>query len=284
MIDNARHSQKPLRFKFMPSPNAMLHVGHAWILFVTDALIRAAHREGREADLVIVFDEILARWCGRNSEEIELHCNGILQDLKYLGIEFAKTCSNYEMAGKQDKWNIFFESVGDGTPRSMRPPYLESSALVAPDYFLLSARIDAGLGVTHMLRGCDQICHAVTYLNFYQLLNVPLPCLTYLPLIHDSHGEKVSSSASALPLHKFPQHITAERLLGHLVSCCIEMNEPLSVGADTNVLHRAILGEDWSFIFGNEKWRETRLNFLSRFIARPRVNLDQLFQTKMPSF
>jgi hypothetical protein len=49
-----------LRFKFMPNPlKAGLHLGHAWLLFVMQALRETLQQHGRAVELVLVMDDLL---------------------------------------------------------------------------------------------------------------------------------------------------------------------------------------------------------------------------------
>lgn len=259
-----------LRFRFMPTPSAPLHLGHAWLLFVTDTLIHAAKAYGVDADLVVVFDTI-------NHADTGM-CAQIIEDFDRLGIEVEAWQNN-------DAWPDKY--TGD-PPRMIRMNTLASPSssrankvgtadeflqcVVGADYFARNLRIDMELGVTHVIRGFDQTNVIAVYHNLAELCEVTLPNYAYLPIIRGVGKRKLASHMPGLLVKDVTDFDTLwERMTCDFPYMCV--NRKFSYATDDSP-QSIVCGNDWAWILGGPGSEALKQNFLKRFMPCPCITDD----------
>ncbi len=153
----------PVRFKFMPTPNSKLHVGHAWLIFVMHTLLEAVRREGREAELVLVLDEIGLTPSGSFDGEVTKRC----------GHEILRAMEQLDMEPDLVIWNGDGQYVQWANDPTIHKPELETwdpNWTRPSTYFLYNALLDVHLGITHVIRGEDRREFHDLYEECYQKL------------------------------------------------------------------------------------------------------------------
>ncbi|MCC7481766.1 MAG: hypothetical protein IT541_09620 [Hyphomicrobiales bacterium] len=279
MTDNAmdmRSGEGPctLRFKFMPTPSAPLHVGHAWLLFVMDALVAQANRQGRSAEIILVIDRLMAGIQGLDEQRMNSNTNSIIQDIDQLGIRLGAVAFNDRAAQAVERCRRdpgFCDAVAM-LPASLIPPYYFS--LCSPNYFISNAILDAALGITHILRGADQFHHFGIYRNVYALLGITPPLLMYLPLILNEGMSKISSGSGFI-LSEMLQRISPEELFCRLVQACVKRAEDKPLPIHREEATEILLGDEGDFLLdfidGNAAKRS---GFLAGLVPQPVICLD----------
>lgn len=272
------HSQKRIRFKFMPTPSGTLHVGHAWLLILMDTLAARAREDGHEADVVLVWDELTYRHddpTQRNAISEE-----IIQNAAWLGISFARVISNlsypYELPQTHPMQSVSCNRVA--------PPVLSSSSVSTinsgSSYFLKNCILDAALQVTHVIRGEDQLARASVYATLYELLEIPSPRLVYLPFVRTPEGSKVTARG-CYTLTSLKQAVTAEELYGIIVSSCLKNTSVQRdfVRMPMPEARKLLLGDDWDWILGRPDGQAKLSSFLARIEPAPRIDLQALLRS-----
>lgn len=264
-----------MRFKFMPTPSAPLHVGHAWLLLVMDALAAKASEHGHDAGIVLVIDRLMAAGIqGLDETKMTSHADSIIQDVHRLGVRLKEVAFNDREAQGIERCRRD-PGMCDATaalPGCMLPPHYFS--LCSPSYFVGNAILDVAMGITHIVRGADQFHNFGIYRNVYSLLGLTPPMLMYLPLLLNSDLNKISSGCGLL-LSELLQRMSSDELFCRLVGCCVKRAEdaaPLSNRQDAAAL---LLGNEWSFVLdpvGSEN-TAARGAFLNRLLAKPVVRL-----------
>lgn len=95
---------------------------------------------------------------------------------------------------------------------------------------------DAMMGVTRVVRGCDLLLSAAQQIYLYELLELPVPKFSHVPLICNENGERLSKRDKALSMEHLRKIYTSEQLLGQVgflagiipESDSISMNELLT--------------------------------------------------------
>src|SRR4029077_7172684 len=78
-----------------------------------------------------------------------------------------------------------------------------------PTYNLAVVVDDHDMGVTHVIRGDDDLTNAARQTQIYQALGWPVPVMSHIPLIHAPDGSKMSKRHGALG-------VEAYRAMGYL--------------------------------------------------------------------
>ena len=259
-------SSPTIRLKIMPTPSGRLHVGHAWLLMVMQALAQKATENGAAAELLVVLDGIqMADKANANANEALIR-----EDLKLLGLETARVLRN-----DQPPYGIA-NSVASQLPYNTQAM---SHAAIRPPYFFLfhnaryilqNAMIDAALGVTHVVRGGDQIYLANTYLTAYNALGVTVPALMYFPLLCNHDGGKISAS-QIYTVVEVLKYLSPDELFCLLASHSVQRPEGTPPAGDRAGAQQLLLGDDWQFILGGEEAEAKRASFLNRMVAQPKL-------------
>jgi len=234
-------SRQIIRFKFMPTPSARLHLGHAWLLIIMDNLVKQARVAGRQADIVLVLDDLT---CGQ-SDGLAEKAKKIIEDAAWLGIEFAEVVCNYSYP---------YESATQAKPMRCIPCSTVTSPCLYPahlstlhagvSYYLKNCVIDAALEVTHVIRGADQLARASIYKTLYEFLEMPSPRMVYLPFVNRADGGKISADGIHT-IEVLQKQLTRDDIVTLLVSQCLKPQNPaLGALANAGEARRELLGAD----------------------------------------
>ncbi len=249
-------------FKFMPTPSGPLHIGHAWLLFIMDALARRLRQQGHAADLVVIFDDLNAKNQDRNAESISQISSVMIEDLRLLGIPISLAVSNEERA-------IISEAEIE------RMCSIEMSQQQGPDgqsalNYLQNAWLDHLLGVTHILRGKDREPFSAIYQECYDRLAVRGPDVSFLPLLLNEEHRITASSPTNQVRHVMSDR-TPDDLFCLLVDRCIEHPPTSAPPTDRAAATELLLGDAWSFVLGGPAAEREKQQYLARFVQQPKV-------------
>ena len=120
------------------------------------------------------------------------------------------------------------------------------------------------------VRGGDQLYQAGTYNNFYSLSAGHVPSLAYVPLVHDSDGNKISTT-SPYTIADIRQYMSADQLLCLLVGHCMTRGEGVDPPADADAARQLLLGDDWTWVLDGDDTVEKKTSFLGRFVDSPKI-------------
>lgn len=257
-----------IRFKFMPTPSAALHVGHAWLVFVMHSLVKAVRREGGEAELVLVLDEINMRADGTfDAETSRQHGRDIILDLQRLDLNPDRVFLN----GDQE----YAERAASSGLDAITIQNIPSDCIRPAKYFLRNALLDAELGVTHIIRGEDRREFNEIYAECYEKLGVRAPLSLFIPLLRQGEGAaKISASnpyqASAILEKTLPDELFCF-LVGQCIKQCNEGDAEPQPCENRASAEARLLGDDWPGMLAGEK--EATQRFFARFVPEPRLNI-----------
>ena len=264
-----------IRFKFMPTPSAPLHVGHAWLLFVMDTLATKAREQGHVAEVLLVIDRLMAGIQGLDEERMASNADAIVRDIDHLGIVLDAIAYNDRDPQAVDRCrrDPGFANVPSLLPAPLTPAHYFS--LCSPNYFLNNAILDSVLGITHILRGADQFHNVGIYRNVYALLGLTPPSLLYLPLLLNRDQNKISSG-TAFILSEVLKNMTPDELFCALVSACMARAADAPVPSNRAQAQLLLLGEDWTFVLASSGSGDPALQsaFLSRLNPQPIIDLS----------
>ncbi|MBN1126604.1 MAG: hypothetical protein JXA82_16475 [Sedimentisphaerales bacterium] len=275
-----RPCRKRIRFKFMPTPSGPLHIGHAWLLILMDCLVKRAQQEGRDADIVLVLDELTYRHS--DEEKRQETAKSIIENARWLGIEFSHIVSNYVFPyeSSQQPKPMKCHSCNQYAPKTLFTPNL-NTIYSGSSYFLKNCAIDAALEITHVIRGEDQLGRASVYTTFYELLEMPSPRLVYLPFVCKADGGKIRATDD-YTIDAVQKGLAREAFIPIVISKCIQnvpknpddANESLSI----QEAEKQLFGEDWDWVLGNADSPAKLASFLSRLETKPRISSEELVQ------
>ncbi len=259
-----------IRFKFMPTPSAALHVGHAWLVFVMHALVKAVRREGGEAELVLVLDEINMSADGSFDEEVTKRLGReIIFDLQRLDANPDRVVWNGDgqYAELAEAASLDAIALRNWTPGCIRPA----------EYFLRNALLDAELGVTHVVRGEDRRDFNAIYAECYEKLGCRAPLPGFIPLLRQGAGAAKISASNPYRISALLEKTSADELFCFLAEQCIERRgedgASLHPVADREAAETRLLGDDWREMLDGEPAATKR--FFGRFAAEPLVRIEE---------
>ena len=88
----------------------------------------------------------------------------------------------------------------------------------SPTYNFSCVIDDAGLGVTHVLRGDDHITNTPKQILFYEALDLALPCFGHMPLIMGPDGAKLSKRHGGVSVQEYKNEgFLPEALANYLI-------------------------------------------------------------------
>lgn len=247
----------------MPTPSAPLHLGHAWLLFVTDTLIQAARNEGHDVDLVVVFDRICHDDAGM--------CAQIIEDIDRLGLEVVKYVNNHTFPNDYQGEPLKVVPMAslaspsrEGAPRIFTADeFLQ--CVVGAGYFLRNMAIDNELGVTHVIRGFDQTNVMAVYYNLADAYaGYDMPDYAYLPIIRGVGKRKLGSHMPGL-LVKDVDPDNREILFARMADICMNLKFSIPSMPSLSRARQLILGDDWSWILGGLGQDALKRQWLTRF-------------------
>ena len=267
-------SRGVIRFKFMPTPSGRLHIGHAWLLIVMHYLVKQAKQAGRQADIVLVFDDLTS--LGGGPEERSEKLTNIMKDAAWLGIEFAKVVGNLSCPYESDVKTSMVHCVSCSTvaPASLYPPHL-SSLMLGSQYYIKNCIIDAALEVTHIIRGADQLARVAVYKVLYEFLGMPSPRLVYLPFVCRDNCSKISAD-NTYSVEAVQKHISRDDLVALLVTSCLKRPDGLEKPSNIQEAEKQLLGGDWDWILGQGDSGAKLTSFLNRLESVPKISTEQL--------
>src|SRR5260370_1227047 len=157
-------------FRFAPSPNGYLHVGHALSALINFDVACAAG--GR---FLLRMEDIDAARCRPRYEE------AICEDLTWLGVRWEEPVPRH---------SAHFEDCPEGLARQGPPPGYHLSVVID----------DARQGVRHIGRGEDLFWATSVHRLLQALLGLPSPTYHHHRLVLDDTGLKLSKSTRATSL------------------------------------------------------------------------------------
>src|SRR5437667_456255 len=195
----------PPVFRFAPSPNGYLHLGHAYSALLHFDLARASG--GR---FLLRIEDIDATRCRPEFEA------AIYEDLAWLGISWetpvrrqSEHFANYRDAlEKLAGLGLIYPSFESRAEIARLVAHREGEAPWprdpdgAPLYHLSVLIDDALQGVTDVVRGQDLFWSTSVHLLLQQLLGIPQPAYRHHRLVADSSGQKLSKSTAATGLRE----------------------------------------------------------------------------------
>src|SRR5215471_11251067 len=199
----------PPIFRFAPSPNGYLHLGHA-----LSALINFDMARWTRGRLVLRIEDIDTSRCRPEYEE------AIYEDIAWLGIAWEKPVRR-QSEHFDDYRRALARLERDGLIYPSFESRAEIAALIvarerqgdwprdpdgAPLYPGGAAAVDDALqGITHVVRGRD-LLHATSVHRLLQaLLGLPEPIYHHHRLVLDGDGRKLSKSTNATALRALRQ-------------------------------------------------------------------------------
>jgi glutamyl-tRNA synthetase len=72
-----------------------------------------------------------------------------------------------------------------------------------PTYNLAVVVDDAGMGITHVIRGSDHLNNTPRQMQLYEALGLPVPQFAHIPLIHGPDGAKMSKRHGAVAITEY---------------------------------------------------------------------------------
>ncbi len=273
--------QRHIRFKFMPTPSCRLHVGHAWLLLIMDRLARQARDAGYKADIVLVIDDLTGSDQELTPEKMYETETGILEDTAWLEIEFSKVIHNSSFPYVSNVQGKLIHTVACSTlaPASLYPAHLNTLVL-GTQYYIKNCIIDAALGITHMIRGADQLARVAVYRSFYELLGMPSPTLVYLPFVCNAGGGKIGTDGT-YSIEAVRKHLSRDELMAIVVRQCLKRSEPDTAETwNIQEAQKQLLGDDWDWILGKADSASKLTSFFGRIESAPKVaTKEQLIGT-----
>ncbi|MCD4728215.1 MAG: hypothetical protein K8R46_11165 [Pirellulales bacterium] len=255
-----------VRFKFMPTPSVGLHVGHAWLLFVMQAIGEALEQHGREVELMLVVDEINMICMGRSLEGVREVGEDIVRDMEQLGVPPDRTVWNREA--------YLGDAQSDPRLKSIVLEKWRPEGKLPVSYLLHNAALDAHLGITHIIRGADLKVHKEVHEECYEKLGVEIPALDYIPFVRRRSGEKIGSHHGAYTIQQVLSHMSVEELFCVLVGRGIRLNGESGPPPDRTTALRRLLGDEpWVNSFDAED-APGRERFFARFADAPQFEID----------
>ena len=259
-----------IRLKFMPTPNIGLHVGHAWLLFVMQAIKESIKQQGYTVEIVLVIDDINMIYMKRALEGINEVAEEIVRNMEQLGAPPDHIVWNGKVSLEDAQLESRLQSIALDTWQPARG--------LSADYFFRNAALDEHLGITHIIRGKDLKAHKDIYEECYAKLGADAPVLDYIPFVRQYNGKKIGSHHHEYTLNQVLANISAEELLCALVWQCIRLDRDYDPPLDRATAMQLLLGNDsllTTFCSQNANERE---RFFSRFSDFPQ------FGSNSPSF
>lgn len=253
-------------FKFMPTPSGRLHIGHAWLLFVMQAIGEALRRDGREVEIVLVLDEINSGYARKDTERIRQIGEDIVSDMQQLGIPPDLVLSNGE--------SRFFEAMQDPQIEAIILEKWRPKCGNPVNYFLHNAILDTRLGITHIVRGDEQRMYREVYEECYRKLGVDIPVLCYIPYVRQPNGQKIGSPPGAYVVQNVLATMSVEELFCLLVGQCIREEWELGSPPDRAAALRRLLGDGQWGNMVDLKDKGKRDCFFGRFAECPQIGID----------
>ena len=234
------------------------------------SLVKAIRRAGRDAELVLVLDEINMTPDGSFNDDVaKQHGEQIIRDLERLKMGPDRVVCNgdgpfVELANDAAIGTIALETW---TPSHDRPA----------SYFLHNALLDSHLGITHIIRGEDRREFNGIYEECYRKLGYPAPLLAYIPLLLQGSDVAKVSATESYQVSTVLEKATAEELFCFLVEQCVEQcveggRRPGPV-RDRQAAAARLLGDDWREMLDDEQPAGQR--FFARFAAKPRISIKE---------
>lgn len=261
-----------VRFKFMPTPSCGLHAGHAWLLTLMRELSTKASEAGLTSDIVLVLDDMTAIEQRIDVEQVKANAQGIIEDSKWLGIEYSRIVwnSDYLYPSKLTKYPPRMQYVRNSTLPSMSN-HLFDGVYVCHEYYQKNVLIDAALGVTHIIRGEDQIMRFGIYHAYYEILSMPAPKLLYLPFVLTDTNVKISGHGGPYTISALREKISVEELLRLVIDTCLKT--PAEKSETFSQAREKMLSDDWQWILPGGEWQNLLNKFISRIEPSPKLML-----------
>jgi hypothetical protein len=259
-----------LRFKFMPNPlKAGLHLGHAWLLFVMQALRENLQQHGRAVELVLVMDDLLSRRGGNLSEEEWQSGKDTIRDMELLGTPPDRMVwsgdPQFVESFQQQIHSICLEKWHSGL-----------TCANMPYYFLHNAALDVHLGITHIIRGDDRLEYTELYEECYRKLGGGTPALYYIPVVCQANGKKIDSGSAPHLVRTLLLNNSAEELLCLLVGQCMRHDREADWPCDHSTAMRLLLGDDQPWLTTLDPKDEIgRSRFFERFVHGRQIDIEE---------
>src|SRR5215210_6407662 len=209
----------PPVFRFAPSPNGYLHLGHAYSALLNHDLARRtggrfllriedidATRCRPEFEAAIYED---LAWLGiswetpvRRQSEHFARYREVVERLAGFGLIYPSFESRAELAWREDGAGPGGESgIVNAYPQAWGDVILARKE--TPTSYHLSVVIDDALqGVTDVVRGRDLFWSTSVHLLLQQLLGIPAPVYHHHRLLRDDTGQKLSKSTRATAIRE----------------------------------------------------------------------------------
>jgi glutamyl-Q tRNA(Asp) synthetase len=241
-------------FRFAPSPNGRLHLGHAYSALLNQRMAKESN----------------GRFLLRVEDTDEMRCTpkltlGVLEDLRWLGLtweepmrtqrehfddyedalypcfcsrktaadaalttkdpdgqpHYGGTCralSREDAERRMAKGDMFgWRLKTDGTDAAIWGDVMIAKRHVGSSYHIAVVVDDALQGVTHVVRGKDLEDATVIHKLLQKLLGLPTPEYQHHELIKDDVGQKLSKSFKSRSLQSLREEgVTAEQIRQHL--------------------------------------------------------------------
>lgn len=148
-------------------------------------------------------------------------------------------------------------------------------------YYLKNCVLDAAMGVTHILRGADQLPKAAVYKVFYELLGMPCPQLIYLPLLGNDAGRKISKDGT-YGIEAIRDHLQRDDLFVLLTQQALKRPSDSKL-TTIQQAEDELVGSDWEWVLDQPDSAGKLASFLSRLETYPKIASGQMTENALAS-
>lgn len=261
-----------IRFKFMPTPSCGLHAGHAWLLMLMKELAAKAREDGLKSDIILVVDDMTAISQNADVAKMKANAESIVEDSKWLGIEYSHVVwnSEYLYPSKLTKYPIRWQYVKNSTLANLTNGRFDG-VFISHEYYQKNVMIDAALGVTHIIRGEDQIAKFAIYQAYYELFNILAPRLVYMPFVGDEKGGKITGHGTPHTIAALRDKISSDDLFIRIVDTCLKV--PAEKCTSPQQARDKLLSYDWRWIISGGESQNFWNQFMARIEPQPKLLL-----------